>query len=145
MSQTVSSNLARGIVGLALVALLAAVVALPSKAPAASSVYVVPADSMPNPVRKPRVLQPLMTGNWAKNLDWSTWGGKTARAYGTFYQRVCKPDCASGYARKFGRAKIELSRIRTCDGRRFYTKGRAWVRKSGRWSQKSIGNPRCPY
>jgi hypothetical protein len=49
----------------------------------------------------------------AKNLHWSDWGGQSAHATGTGWQRDCTPDCATGHD-NFFKASVVASGLRAC-------------------------------
>jgi hypothetical protein len=54
-------------------------------------------------------------------LNWSSWGGMTARGSGVLDDVDCTPDCASGHDDKFP-ATIVLSDVRKVNGQLEYTR-----------------------
>ena len=48
-----------------------------------------------------------------KGLSWSSFGGSTARAKGTFVMNTCEPNCAAGTDVSF-KVKIKATNPRTC-------------------------------
>lgn len=54
-------------------------------------------------------------------MVWTRWGGSTAKATGTLGALNCDPDSARG-SYSYSDATITLSAIRTCGGRRQYTR-----------------------
>jgi hypothetical protein len=77
-------------------------------------------------VNQPRV-QPkslYLTGDgtlYVGNMVWSKWGGRTARGLGLAEYHGCKPSCAAAKVRH-ARVHAQLTRIRSCHGKRFYTR-----------------------
>jgi hypothetical protein len=50
-----------------------------------------------------------------KGLRWSSFGGPTARATGTFVTNTCEPDCAAGKDVSY-QARLKATSPRTCKG-----------------------------
>jgi hypothetical protein len=72
-----------------------------------------------------------------KGLSWSTFGGSSARAKGTFVMNTCEPDCASGRDVSYP-VTVQVTSPRTCkQGVRVYNK--LTLRFTGR-APKSAGS-----
>jgi hypothetical protein len=57
-----------------------------------------------------------------KGLSWSSFGGSTARAKGTFVMNTCEPNCAQGRDVSF-KVNVKATNPRTCKrGTRVYNK-----------------------
>jgi len=57
-----------------------------------------------------------------KDLRWSSFGGSTARATGTFVMNTCEPNCAAGKAVSF-KVNVKATDARTCKrGLRVYNR-----------------------
>ena len=65
-----------------------------------------------------------------KKLHWSSWGGSNARAHGTVTYRDCPAATGCADPRNYHDVpvRVRVYRIRTCDGRRAYTRLRATFR-----------------
>lgn len=50
-----------------------------------------------------------------EDLEWTSWGGKTAKGEGTAAVNDCKPNCASGEVKDYD-ASVELADIQDCPG-----------------------------
>ena len=58
-----------------------------------------------------------------KGLSWSSFGGSTARAKGTFLMNTCEPNCAAGKDVSF-KVNVKATNPRTCKGTvRVYNRG----------------------
>jgi hypothetical protein len=88
---------------------------VPSHSAAAATKTVYLADCDLAPKVKPATIV-LLCGDGAegaKNLRWSDWGGPTAHATGTGWQRDCTPDCATGHD-DFYKVSVIASGQRAC-------------------------------
>lgn len=56
-----------------------------------------------------------------RNLRWANWGGQRAIAHGSRLADSCVPNCAAGKYAKVP-AELTLSRVRTHNGERYYSK-----------------------
>ena len=67
----------------------------------------------------------------AYHMHWSTWGGSMAVGSGTAAYHGCKPTCGNAPVHH-ARVQVYLSHVKTCSGRRYYS--RAWVtrRRTGK-------------
>jgi hypothetical protein len=77
-----------------------------------------------NAVSRPRLLT-LSCGDGntvLKGLSWSSFGGSTARAKGTFVMNTCEPNCAAGKDVSF-KVNVKATNPRTCKrGVRVYSR-----------------------
>lgn len=53
------------------------------------------------------------------DVRWSGWGDRVTTGLGTATVRICTPDCGAGRSVRYP-ARMVLSGIQTCDGRRYY-------------------------
>jgi hypothetical protein len=75
-------------------------------------------------VVKPRTL--LLTGDGTlevQHVTWSSWGGATAKGSGRAEYHGCTPSCAQARVHH-AQVAITLSKIRTCAGKRYYSRVR---------------------
>ncbi len=56
-------------------------------------------------------------------MRWSRWGADGAAGAGELRLLDCQPTCASGGSRARA-ARIKLSGVKTCDGRRYFERGK---------------------
>jgi hypothetical protein len=56
------------------------------------------------------------------SLRWASWGAEGAEGSGTARISTCQPTCATGGTVDFP-ARITLSGVKTCDGRRYFDRG----------------------
>ncbi len=88
----------------------------PGSAPRGATVVVdVTGDDL---VDRPRVIEFAKDGTLS-DLRWTGWGSDVAIGRGTVGLLQCTPSCARGVRRR-SVATIRLSRLKRCDGRRFY-------------------------
>lgn len=52
-------------------------------------------------------------GGWANGLRWSRWGGRVATGTGSYSEKLCVPDCATGGISTTS-VRIRLYRRRAC-------------------------------
>jgi len=57
------------------------------------------------------------------DVHWTSWGAGGAAGSGTLRILTCQPTCASS-ATKDVAARIELSGVKSCSGRRYFSRGR---------------------
>ena len=77
---------------------------------------------------KPRTLE--LTGDGTLEVfkvHWNSWGGSTATGRGQAEYHGCTPNCASA-PDHHARVSIQLSRIRRCGSRRYYSHVRLTLR-----------------
>ena len=55
------------------------------------------------------------------NLVWSRWGGRAAQGVGLAEYHGCKPSCAAAKVHH-ARVHVRLTRVRSCHGKRYYTR-----------------------
>lgn len=67
-------------------------------------------------------------------VRWSSWGVDGARGTGTLRVLNCQPSCAAGGSEEL-RARITLSGVRVCEGRRYFASG----------SVELVGGSRRPF
>jgi hypothetical protein len=65
-------------------------------------------------------------------VRWTSYGGSRARANGTLGLTTCVPSCAEGRYWTY-LARATLDRVKTCSGRRFYSRIRVRYRSGDRW------------
>jgi hypothetical protein len=58
---------------------------------------------------------------YLSGLRWTTWGAARATAHGTAHANDCNPYCAAGHFHTYA-IVATASRLRTCYGRREYTR-----------------------
>jgi hypothetical protein len=59
-------------------------------------------------------------------LHWTSWGEDGAEGSGTARMLTCRPSCANGGVNE-GPARIRLSGVKICDGRRYFERGEVLV------------------
>jgi hypothetical protein len=59
-------------------------------------------------------------------VHWTSWGAEGASGVGTLRIVTCQPSCAAS-AFKDVPARIELSGVKTCSGRRYFERGRVLI------------------
>ena len=55
-------------------------------------------------------------------LKWTRWGASGASGAGELRLLTCQPTCASGASERLA-ARIELSGVKRCEGRRYFARG----------------------
>jgi hypothetical protein len=60
------------------------------------------------------------------HVRWSAWGAGGAAGTGTLRMLTCQPTCASSGVKDVA-ARIELSGVKTCDGRRYFEHGKVLI------------------
>jgi hypothetical protein len=105
-------------------ALLAVAVLIAASAVSASASSPLKITNCNTAVSRPKLLT-LSCGDGntvLKGLSWSSFGGSTARAKGTFVMNTCEPNCAAGKAVSF-KVSVKATDPRTCKrGLRVYNK-----------------------
>jgi hypothetical protein len=129
----------------ALLAAVALVTALAISAFAASSLKITNCNTA---VSKPKsVTLTCGDGNtFLKGLSWSSFGGSTAQAKGTFVTNTCKPNCAAGKSVSYSASVKATGSVSCKNGLRVY--GKLNLQFTGRAPGSSV--PRswkltCPY
>src|SRR5712691_5443622 len=82
-----------------------------------------------------------------RGLRWASWGDQRAIAHGSRWANSCDPNCAAGQFAKVP-AELTLSRVRTHDGVRYYSKLTTHWKVSGTpvttvftWAPGNAGGP----
>jgi hypothetical protein len=102
--------------------LVAIVLSLAISASAAASAIKVPNCTKASIRPKTVTLTCADANTLVSGLTWSTFGGPTAKAKGTFQINKCEPNCAAGKFSKYP-VKVTVSGTRKCQGNmRIYSK-----------------------
>lgn len=80
-------------------------------------------------------------GGWVNRLRWSRWGGRIATGTGSYSEKLCVPDCATGGISTFF-VRVRLYSRRSCPGRshRYYQRA-TLIDQSGRRLARTVPCP----